>query len=155
MSNRVNFQPAEYHTITPAIIVRDPDAAMEFYKKVFGAEQTTMLRMPDGKVMHAEFRIGDSRIMMAAEFPDYGMKAPVPGHNSSSLNLYVTDVDAVFKRAVDAGATALMPPADMFWGDRYSKVADPFGHTWGIATHIEDVSDEECARRAAQWKPEC
>lgn len=145
--------PVGYHTVTPSIIVRDADAAIALYKRAFGAEEVMLMRMPDGGVMHAEIKIGDSVIMLGGEWPDYGMKSPLPGHTSSTLMLYVNDVDSAFKRAIEAGCTAIMPPADMFWGDRFGKLIDPFGHQWALATHIEDVSPEECARRAANWKP--
>lgn len=153
MATKVSSTPTGYHTITPSLIARDANAAIAFYKKAFGAEELMVLRTPDGGVMHAELKIGDSPIMLGGEWPDMGLKAPQPGHISSGLHIYVTDVDKAFKRAVDAGCTVTMPPADMFWGDRYGKVVDPFGHSWGLATHIEDVSPEECARRAANWKP--
>lgn len=153
MSKNVSPTPAGSHTVTPSIIVGDANAAIAFYKKAFGAEEVMCLRSPDGGVMHAEIKIGDSLIMMSGEWPQMGLKAPAPGHVSSGLHIYVNEVDKSFKRAVDAGCTVIMPPGDMFWGDRYGKVVDPFGHHWGLATHIEDVSIEECARRAANWKP--
>lgn len=153
MAAKVPHIPSGYHTVTPSLIVKDPDAAIAFYKKAFGAEELLTLRNPDGSVMHAEVKIGDSIIMLGGEWPDHGMKAPLANHNSGGLHIYVTDVDKAIERAVAAGATATMPPGDMFWGDRYGKVVDPFGHNWGLATHIEEVSPEECARRAASWKP--
>jgi PhnB protein len=146
--------PEGYHTVTPSLIVKSPDEAIAFYKKAFGAEEIMVLRMPDGKsVMHAEIKIGDSAIMLGGEWPDFGMKAPAPGHSSGGLHIYVPNVDMAVERAVAAGAKLTMPVADMFWGDRYGKVIDPFGHVWGLATHVEEVSPEECARRAASWKP--
>ncbi len=153
MASKVPPIPPGHHTLTPSLIVKDPDAAISFYKKALGAEELMCLRSPQGGVMHAEMKIGDSKFMLSGEWPDHGMKQPLPNHNSGGLHLYVTDADKAFQRAVDAGATVIMPPSDMFWGDRYGKVRDPFGHHWGIATHIEDVSPEECARRAASWKP--
>lgn len=153
MSGKVPPIPEGFHTVTPSLIVRDPDAAINLYKRAFGAEEVMCLRSPDGGVMHAEIRIGDSIVMLGGEWPDHGMKAPLPGHSSSGLHIYVPDVDRAFQRAVDAGCQVVMPPSDMFWGDRYAKVADSSGHLWGLATHIEDVSPEECARRAADWKP--
>ncbi|MCC7291112.1 MAG: VOC family protein [Phycisphaerales bacterium] len=153
MGSKVPTTPAGSHTITPSIIVKDANAAIEFYKKAFGAEEVMVLRMPNGAVMHSELRLGDSVFMLGGEWPDHGMKAPLPNHSSGGLHVYVAEVDKAFQRAVDAGCTVLMQPADMFWGDRYGKVLDPFGHQWGLATHIEDVSHEECARRAANWKP--
>lgn len=155
MSAKVQSVPCGFHTVTPSIIVRDPDGAIACYKKALGAEEVMVLRSPTGSVMHAEVKIGDSIVMLGGEWPDYGMKAPMQGHSSSSLMVYVADVDAAFARAVDAGCEVMMPPADMFWGDRMAKVTDPYGHHWGLATHIEDVSPEECAKRAAAWKPNC
>ncbi len=153
MATKVPHIPPGYHTVTPSIIVKDPDAALKLYAKAFGAEQVMVLRSPDGCVMHAEMQIGDSRIMMGGEWPDMGMKAPSPNHVSSSLMIYVPDCDKAFQRAVAAGCQPVHPPSDMFWGDRFAKVADAFGHVWAMGTHIEDVSPEECARRAAAWKP--
>ncbi len=153
MSQRVSPIPEGFHSITPSIVLKEPLAAIKFYQKAFGAEELMCLRGPGDSVMHAELRFGDSVVMMSGEWPDMGIKAPAPKHCSSSLMLYLPDVDKAFQRAVDAGCSAIMPPADMFWGDRFAKVADPFGHQWALATHIENVSPEECARRAAAWKP--
>ena len=153
MGAKVSPIPAGYHTITPSIIVKDGNAAIEQYKRAFGAEEVMCMRTPEGGVMHAELKIGDSLFMLSGEWPDHGMKAPLPNHISSGLFLYVADVDKSYERAVGAGCKPVMPPADMFWGDRYSKVLDSFGHQWGLATHIEDVAPDECARRAAAWKP--
>ena len=123
-------------------------AAIEFYKKAFGAEEIARMPGPKGSVMHAEIQIGDSRIMLNDEFPDFGKMGPASiGGTPITIHLYVNDVDALFDRAVKAGATARMPVADMFWGDRYGQIEDPFGHHWSIATHKEDVSPEECMRR--------
>ena len=154
MASNVSPTPTGFHTITPSIIVKDGNAAIALYKKAFGAEEVGCMRSPDGKVMHAELKIGDSIFMLSGEWPDMGMKAPLPNHNSGGLHLYVADADRAFQRAVDAGCKTIMPPANMFWGDRYAKVLDADGHQWGLATHIEDVSPEECARRAAAWKPQ-
>lgn len=153
MSNPVSPIPDRFHSITPSIIVKDPDAAIELYKKAFGAEEVMCLRSPGGAVMHAELKIGDSVFMLGGEWPDHGMKAPAENHYSSGLNLYVADADKAFQRAIDAGCQQVMPPSDMFWGDRSAKVKDPFGHHWGLATHVENVAPEECERRAAAWKP--
>jgi uncharacterized glyoxalase superfamily protein PhnB len=147
--------PEGFQSITPSIIVKDGIDAMALYKRAFGAEEVMCMRSPGGGLMHGEIRIGDSVMMLSDEWPDHGMKAPVAGHHSSGLHLYVADVDKAYQRALDAGCQPIMPPADMFWGDRYGKVIDPFGHIWGLATHIEDVSPEECERRAAAWKPGC
>jgi uncharacterized glyoxalase superfamily protein PhnB len=150
---KISPVPAGYHTITPSLIVGDPDKAIALYKRAFAAEEVMCLRSPQGGVMHAELKIGDSIFFLGGEWPDHGMKAPQAKHISSGLHLYVPDADKAFQRAVDAGCAVVMPPSDMFWGDRYAKVLDPFGHQWGLATHVEDVSPEECARRAAAWKP--
>lgn len=154
MAAEVSPIPPGYHAITPSLIVKDPDGAIALYKEAFGAEEVMCLRSPQGIFMHGEMKIGDSVFMLSGEWPDHGMKAPQPNHLSSGLHLYVPDVDQAFQRAVAAGCQTVMPPTDMFWGDRYGKVLDPYGHQWGIATRVEEVSPEECARRAANWKPE-
>jgi uncharacterized glyoxalase superfamily protein PhnB len=137
--------PKGFHAITPALTIKGADAAIAFYKKAFGAEEIMVMRGPDGKsVMHAEIRIGDSIVFLGDEMPDMGYLSPKSlGNTASSLHLYVTDVDAAFKRAVDAGATVEMPVSDMFWGDRYGKVVDPFGHRWGIGTQKQVLSQKE------------
>jgi uncharacterized glyoxalase superfamily protein PhnB len=139
-------QPARYHTITPSLTVRDATKMIEFYKQAFGAKlEGEPHRTPDGKVMHAEMKIGDSVFMFAEEFPDWGMLSPLghDGKTGATFHVYTDDVDATYDRAVKAGATAVMPVADQFWGDRYGIVTDPSGHRWGLATHIRDVSEEE------------
>lgn len=144
--------PAGYHTVTPYLCIKGAKAALEFYKKAFGAEVKMCMTMPGGdKVGHAEMKIGDSNVMLGEEFPEMGAKSPTTlGGSGAGIFLYVADVDASFKRAVDAGAKAKMPPTNMFWGDRYCKLTDPFGHEWSIGTHIEDVSPEEMGKRAAE-----
>ena len=142
--------PEGYRTATPYLIVKGAADAIEFYKRAFGA--TEMLRMadPQGRVGHAEIRIGDSVIMLADEHPAMGYRSPrALGGSSVSILLYLEDVDAVFERAVNAGAKALRPVTDQFYGDRSGTLEDPFGHVWTIATHVEDVSPEELKRRAA------
>ncbi len=142
--------PDGYHTVTPYITVRNGAEAIEFYKRAFGAQETERITGPDNKsVMHAELKVGDSIIMLSDEFPQGHTRSPqgLEG-TTASLFLYVADVDAAFKRALDAGATVAMPLADMFWGDRFGTVADPFGHMWGLATHKEDVPPEELKKRA-------
>lgn len=145
--------PEGYHTVTPYLIVKGAGEAIEFYKRAFGAEEIGRITGPDGKrIMHAEIRIGDSIVMLADEFPDRGFLGPkTRGGPTSSLFLYVEDVDAAFARALAAGAREEMPVQDMFWGDRYGQLSDPFGHVWGLATHQEDVSHEELVRRSQQW----
>ncbi|HEX3157421.1 MAG TPA: VOC family protein [Gemmatimonadaceae bacterium] len=147
-----NSTPAGYHSITPSIIVRDAPGAIEFYKRAFGAEEVSRMLGPGGAIMHAEIRIGDSLVMLGEENVDWGMLSPLSTKgNPSSLHLYVPDVDAAFARALDAGATVRYPLEDAFWGDRYGKVTDPYGHEWGIATHVKDMSPEEMERAGAEW----
>ena len=142
--------PDGYRTITPYITVRGAAEAIDFYKRAFGAEEKERMPGPDGKsVMHAELKIGDSILMLSDEFPQMGCRAPEASGSPGYLFLYVPDVDSAFKRALDAGAKASMPPADMFWGDRFGKVTDPFGHVWGLATHTEDLSPDEVKKRGA------
>ena len=136
--------PKGYHTITPFMTVRDAARAIEFYKQAFGAKEKGVMKGPEGKVMHAELVIGDSIIMLADEFPEFGSLSPQSiGGSGTGLHIYIEDVDSAFDRAVKAGATVEMPVADMFWGDRYGKLRDPFGHKWSIGTHKADLSVEE------------
>jgi len=143
--------PDGFHSLTPGLTCKNASAAMELYKKAFGAVEQSRMAGPDGKILHAEMQIGDSRMFLADEFP--GMAAaPTPGAPpSQSMFLYVDDVDAVYQKAVAAGCTAAMPVADMFWGDRFGKVIDPFGHHWNLATHKEDVAPAEMERRSKEW----
>src|SRR5947209_8913109 len=140
--------PEGYHTLTPFMTVRDAERAIDFYKRAFGAEERGVMKGPDGKVMHAELKIGDSIIMLADEFPDFGVVSPESqgGGTSMGLHIYIEDVDAAFDRAVKAGAKVEMPVMEQFWGDRYGKLKDPFGHRWSIATHTRDLSREEMKR---------
>jgi uncharacterized glyoxalase superfamily protein PhnB len=136
--------PKGYHTITPYMTVRDAARAIEFYKQAFGAKERGVMKGPEGKVMHAELVIGDSIIMLADEFPEFGSLSPQStGGSGTGLHIYIEDVDSAFDRAVKAGATVEMPVADMFWGDRYGKLRDPFGHKWSIGTHKADLTMEE------------
>ena len=150
MAKRAKAVPEGCHTVTPYLTVRGADRAIEFYKKAFGAKE--LMRMPGlgGKsIMHAEIKIGDSRIFLSDEFPEMGSRSPQSlGGTANSLHLYVEDVDAAFKKAIAAGAKVQMPVADMFWGDRYGKLIDPFGHEWGLATHKEDLTPREIRKRA-------
>jgi uncharacterized glyoxalase superfamily protein PhnB len=142
--------PKGYHVVTPSLVVRGADKAIEFYKKAFGAKELNRMPGPDGKLMHAEIRIGDSIVMLSDEFPQMGSSSPeTVGGISASLMIYTKDADALFNQALAAGATVSMPIGDMFWGDRYGRVKDPFGHDWQIATHKEDLTPKEMARRAA------
>ncbi|HZS34984.1 MAG TPA: VOC family protein [Methylomirabilota bacterium] len=145
--------PDGYRTVTPYITVHGAAQAIDFYKRAFGAQEVERMTGPDGKsVMHAEIRIGDSVVMLSDESPQSGTRSPQAlGGATGSIFLYVPDVDAAFKRAVDAGAKPLMPPADMFWGDRFGKLVDPFGHHWGMATHKEDLSPEEIRKRGTAF----
>ena len=146
MAGKVNAIPPGYHTVTPYLVVSDSASALDFYEKAFGAKEKARMPGPDGRIMHAEFQIGDSMIMMADEGGPN--KSPQSfGGTPVSIFLYVEDVDAVFNQAVEAGAKADMPPQDMFWGDRFGKLTDPFGHYWALATHVEDVQPEEMRRR--------
>lgn len=132
------------HTVTPHIICAGVADAIEFYKKAFNATEMLRLPGPDGKLIHACLKIGDSAVMLADEMPDWGSLGPKTLKGTSvTIHLQVDDVDAAFEQAVSAGATVKMPVADMFWGDRYGLLEDPFGHQWSIATHIRDVSLEE------------
>jgi PhnB protein len=142
--------PQGFRTVTPHLTVRGAAEAIDFYIRAFGAQERGRMPGPDGKViMHAELRIGNSIVFLADEFPDRGCRAPQTlGGTTGALHLYVKDVDRAFQRAVAAGAEVRMPATDMFWGDRYAKVADPFGHEWGLATHKENLSAREIGRRA-------
>jgi PhnB protein len=137
--------PDGYHTLTPYLTCRDAAGAIEFYKQAFGAVQKgDVMKGPDGKVMHAELRIGDSLIMVADEFPQWGSLSPQSiGGSGMGLHIYVEDVDSAFDRAIGAGGVVEMPVMDMFWGDRYGKLVDPFGHKWSVATHKRDMSINE------------
>jgi PhnB protein len=142
--------PDGYHTVTPYLVVRDAAAAIAFYAKAFGAEELFRMPGPGGAVMHAELKLGDSIVMLGEESPQMGTSAPQTiGGSPVSLMVYLNDVDASFARAAQAGCTVEMPPTDMFWGDRYGKLQDPFGHHWSLATHQEDVSPEDMAKRMA------
>jgi len=136
--------PDGHHSITPFLTVRDAARAIEFYKQAFGATERGVMNGPDGKVMHAELMIGDSIIMLADEFPEFGALSPEStGGAGMGLHIYLDGVDAAFDRAVKAGAHVEMPVMDQFWGDRYGKLKDPFGHKWSIATHTKDLSSDE------------
>jgi PhnB protein len=155
MQKKVKPIPEGLHTITPYLVQHDAKRAIEFYKKAFGAEPRVSMPGPDGKIMHAELKIGDSVFFLSDEVPEMSPEAKSPqsaGCVTASMFLYVPDVDTVFKKAVDAGARVVQPVADMFWGDRFGKVADPFGHHWLLATHKEDVPPQEMQKRQAEWE---
>ena len=136
--------PEGYHTLTPFLTVRNAERAIEFYKQAFGAQERGVAKGPDGKVMHAELKIGDSVIMLSDEYPEFGSLSPQSvGGSPMGLHIYIENVDAAFDRAVKAGAQVEMPVMDQFWGDRYGKLKDPFGHKWSIATHTKDLSSDE------------
>lgn len=140
--------PEGFHTITPSLIVRDAAKAIDFYKKALGAEELVRMPSPDGKIVHAELKIGDSIIFLSDEMPQSPAKSPQTlGGVTGVLNLYVQDVDKSFQRALDAGAKVAMPVADQFWGDRYGSLTDPFGYTWGIGTHKEDLNPQQMQER--------
>ena len=141
--------PIGYHSVTPYLIIRGAAKAIDFYKDIFGASERMRMEAPGGKIGHAELAIGDAVIMLSDEWPEMDCTGPEAfGGSPVSLLIYVDDVDATARRAVDAGATLKRPPKDEFWGDRMGTVADPFGHIWLIATHVEDVPEEEMQRRA-------
>lgn len=159
MPKQVKAIPEGYHSITPFLSFKGATKAIEFYKKAFGAQEMECHLSPDGRVMHAVVKIGDSMMMIADEFPENscGISAPENLKGTTALfHLYVNNADEAFERAVKAGAKVQMPLADMFWGDRYGQLVDPFGHIWSIATHIADLSDaeilagaEECCKPSA------
>jgi PhnB protein len=152
MPAHVKPVPQGYHTATPALTVDDGMRALAFYEKAFSATQRPGVSSFGGKVMHAEFQIGDSVFMLSDEFPGMGSRSPKSlGGIAGSIWLYVTDVDATYRQAVSAGATSVAEPVDMFWGDRHARVRDPFGHEWSIASHREDVSPEEMEKRAKEF----
>jgi PhnB protein len=149
---KTSYIPAGYHTVTPYITVDNAAEAIDFYKRALGAEEVYRMPGPGGKVMHAEIKIGDSVIMLSDEFPNSGMQSPNhAGCNTASLMIYMPDVDASYDRAVKAGAKSTKPVEDMFWGDRYGQIMDPFGHRWSLATHVEDLSPAEIEKRQKEF----
>jgi PhnB protein len=146
--------PEGFHTITPSLTVHAAAEAIEFYKRAFRAQEVDRATMPDGqKIMHATLQIGSSKIMLNDEFPEMSAKGPLAyGGSPLSLHLYVEDADAVFEQAVAAGATVTVPISDVFWGDRYGCVTDPFGHNWSIASRTRTVGEEELKRVVDEWQ---
>jgi len=143
--------PEGHHTITPQLTLDNAAQAIEWYKKALGAQEVSRSTGPDGKIMHAEVRIGDSPIMLNDESPEWGNLSPLSTSGAGfTIHLYVDKVDDVFNQAVTAGATTKMPVMDMFWGDRYGQVKDPFGYTWSVATHVADLSPEEMEKGAKE-----
>jgi PhnB protein len=145
--------PAGFHAITPHLVLKSASEAIEFYKRAFSAKEVSRMPFPgpDGqmRIGHAELQIGDSRLFLADEFPEYGSLGPAGGRSPVTIHLYVTDADVAFARAVEAGATVAMPLANMFWGDRYGKLVDPFGHHWSVAEHVEDLTPDQMQERMA------
>ena len=143
--SKVNAVPEAFHTLTPHLTVRNAKEALEFYKKAFGAEIGQVAYMPDGKVMHASLKIGDSQLMLNDEMPEFGALSPLSmgGNSPVTIHIYAENVDEAFNRAVAAGAKVQMPLMDQFWGDRYGLVTDPYGHKWSLAAHVRDLSPEE------------
>jgi PhnB protein len=157
MNNQVKPIPSDFHTLTPHLVVRDASQAIEFYKKAFGAKEISRVPGPDGKsLMHADLKIGDSRLFLVDEFPEMDCRGPQSiGGTPVTIHMYVEDVDTAFSKAVAAGAQVRMPLADMFWGDRYGVLVDPFGHAWSLATHKEDLTPEDIGKRAQAAFSEC
>ena len=142
--------PEGNHSITPSIVCKNAARAIDFYKEVFHAQEIFRMKGPGNSFGHAELQIGDSRLMLGDEFP--GMtSAPAPNHTGTSLYIYTDNVDAMFDRAVKAGAKVEQPLQNQFWGDRQGKIRDPFGHSWSLAQHVEDVAPAELEKRAAAW----
>jgi len=139
--------PDGYHTVTPYLSVRGASEAIEFYKFVFGAEEIARVALPNGRIMHAEIRIGDSVLMLSDELPGLERGTITHGGSSVGMHVYVRDADAAFERAVKAGAHITMPLSNMFWGDRYGRLKDPFGREWAVSTHLENVAPAEMVRR--------
>jgi PhnB protein len=143
--------PDGFHTITPHIVVRDAARAVDWYKQALKAEERSRIPVPGGKLMSVELWFGDSPVMVADEFPEMGVLSPQSiGGTPVVLSIYAEDVDALWQRAVTAGAEVLHPLQDQFWGDRHGQLTDPFGHRWGLAQHVQDVSPEEISRAAAK-----
>jgi PhnB protein len=149
MAKKAPAVPPGYHTVTPSLFVAEAARALDFYKKALGAEELMRFEGPDGKIMHAEFKVGDSIVMLSDEMPDHGGRGPKSiGGTPVSFFVYGENVDAAWKRAVDAGAKEVVPLADQFWGDRTGCVEDPFGHLWWLAQHVEDLTPEQIRKNA-------
>jgi PhnB protein len=141
--------PEGYHSITPYLAVDDAAKAIEFYRDAFGADEVIRMPGPDGKIAHAELQLGDSKLMLSDPFPESNVQPPsARGGPTASVFMYVEDVDGIFEQAQKAGAKVVSPLENMFWGDRFGTVSDPFGHVWSLATHVEDLSEEEMAERS-------
>jgi PhnB protein len=141
--------PEGYHSLTPYLAVEDASKAIDFYKEAFGAEELLRMPGPDGKIAHAELQLGDSKLMLSDPFPQSNVRPPAErGGPTGSIFMYVEDVDSLFEQAQRAGADVVSELEDMFWGDRFGTLSDPFGHVWSVATHKEDLSEEEMAERS-------
>jgi PhnB protein len=152
MPTHVKAVPEGYHTASIALTVHDGVGALEFYVKALSAKKRDGVSSFNGKIMHAEFQIGDSVFMLSDEFPEMGNRSPKSlGGSPASVWLYVPDVDAAYRHAVEAGGTSVSPPTDMFWGDRHARIRDPFGYEWSIATHREDLPPAEMEKRAKEF----
>jgi PhnB protein len=150
MTEFIAKAPEGMHTITPHIVVSDATAATDWYEQVLGAEERSRIQLPGGKLMQVELWFGDSAVMLADEFPELGVLSPLSvGGTATVLHLYTNDIDALWNRAIDAGAEIRQPLQDVFWGERYGKFTDPFGHRWGLAQHLRNVPHEEIADAAA------
>jgi PhnB protein len=152
MAIKTSPVPEGANVISPYLVVRDAAAMLAFYKRVFGAVETTRLNQPDGRIGHAEIRIGGATVMLADEFPEMGIVCPLTigaARSPVAIHVYLADVDGVYRKALDAGATSMREPADQFYGDRNAQFHDPSGHVWSIATHVEDVSSAEMQKRLA------
>lgn len=145
---RVQAVPSGFHTLTAHLTVGNGNQAVDFYKRAFGAKEVARMPAPDGSLMHAELKIGDSMIMLAGEMPGRSKSPKSLGGSPVTLSLYVSDADEFFMRAVQAGARVTMPLENQFWGDRYGQLEDPFGHIWAVATHIENLTPQEMMKRA-------
>jgi PhnB protein len=149
MSRATHFIPKDFHSIVPALVVQNAATAIEYYKKAFGAEERLRMPGPDGNIMHAELKIGDSVFFLTEENPQMKNKSPQTlGGTTTMLNVYVPDVDSSYRKAIEAGGKEGMPVTDQFWGDRYGTFTDPFGYSWGIGTHKEDLNQQELGKRA-------
>ncbi len=144
--------PDGFHTVTPHLVISGAAKAIDWYKKALGATEIMRHPMPDGRLMHAGIKIGDSIVMMADCFPEMGQKSPTElGASTVVISLYVPDCDKLWNQAVAAGATVRFPLMDQFWGDRYGQLVDPFGHIWGLCTHKEDLTPEQVEKRSQEW----
>lgn len=150
MAGNVKAVPPGFHTVTPTLTVRKGTQAIEFYKQAFGAEARGVHVLPDGRLAHAEIKIGDSVVMLADEFPPMALSPETIGGTASSIYIYAENIDQLWDRAVKVGATVTMPLANQFWGDRFGVLTDPFGHRWNLAQHIEDVAPDELERRSKE-----